>query len=110
MPPITPEPSHSIQTWWNFTPSAEITRPPHQQNAATTPALRGPAFSSQPPHSAAEEPSSTKNRVYIQPSVEIFQSQLVANICSKKPMSLAHSTAPVMPMACDSGSQNTEKP
>src|SRR5512142_1549974 len=110
MPPITPEPTHSIQIWWVLTPMAEITRPPHQQNAATTPALRGPAFSSQPPHSAAEEPRSTKNRVYIQPSVEIFKSQLVANICSKKPMSLGQSTAAPMPIACDSGSQNTEKP
>ena len=34
------------------TPNAEMTRPPHQQRAATTPALRGPARSSQPPHSA----------------------------------------------------------
>jgi hypothetical protein len=87
-----------------------MTRPPHQHNAATTPALRGPARSSQPPSSAAEVPSSTKNRVNIQPSMEIFQSQVVENSSAKKPRSGAQATGSFMPMALDSGSQNTEKP
>src|SRR3546814_9392488 len=52
-------------------------RPPHQQSAATTPALRGPTRSSQPPQMAAEVPSSTKNSVYIQPRSNWVQSQLV---------------------------------
>src|SRR5712671_1066268 len=39
---------------------AEITSPPHQHSAATTPALRGPARSSHPPQTAADDPSSTK--------------------------------------------------
>ena len=54
-------------------------RPPHQQSAATTPALRGPTRSSQPPQMAAEVPSSTKNSVYIQPRSNWVQSQLVVN-------------------------------
>src|SRR5512140_1206141 len=110
MPPLTPEPSHSIQIWCRCTPSAEISRPPHQQIADTIPARRGPTRSSQPPQIAAEVPRNTKNSVYIQPSVEIFQSQLDANISAKKPRSWAQATDCVMPMALDSGSQNTEKP
>src|SRR5512145_3514280 len=106
MPPITPEPSQSSQIWCRCTPSAEMTSPPHQHSAESTPALRGPAFSSQPPQIAAEEPRKTKNIVYIQPSMEIFQSQPELNTCSKKPMSLAHSIDWVMPRARDSGSQN----
>src|SRR3954453_5718522 len=110
MPPITPEPSHNSQIWWIMTPKAEITRPPHQQSADTTPALRGPTRSSQPPMMAAAEPRNTKNRVYVHPSIEIFQSQLVAVICCMNPKSFGHATAWVMPTALDNGSQNTEKP
>ena len=91
-------------------PSAEISMPPHQQTADTTPALRGPARSSQPPQVAADVPSSTKNRVYIQPRVEIFQSQLVVNSSAKKPASGPHLMASLMPSALDSGSQKTENP
>ena len=58
-------------------PSAPISNPPLQQKAATTPAFRGPARSSQPPQSAAEEPSTTKNNVYIQPRSPIVQSHVV---------------------------------
>ena len=36
--------------------------------------MRGPSRSSHGPNTAAEEPSITKNSVYIQPSVLIFQS------------------------------------
>lgn len=59
---------------------------------------------------AAELPSSTKNSVYIQPSVEIFQSQSVTNSSWKKPTSGPQGTGALMPTACESGSQNTEKP
>ena len=58
-------------------PKAPITRPPPQHSAATAPALRGPARSSQPPQIAAETPSTTKNSVYIQPMLATFQSQVV---------------------------------
>lgn len=110
MPPITPEPRIISQNWCKWMPSAETSMPPHQQTADTTPALRGPARSSQPPQVAAEMPSSTKNRVYIQPSVEIFQSQVVVNSSWKKPTSGPHLMASLMPSALDSGNQNTEKP
>ena len=45
------------------TPTAPISMPPHQQKAETTPALRGPTRSSQPPQMAEAEPSTTKNRL-----------------------------------------------
>src|SRR4051812_32919733 len=91
-------------------PSAEITSPPHQHNAAMNPALRGPARSSQPPQIAAAEPRNTKNSVYIQPSVDTFQSHVAEKTEATKPMSAGQSTGLVMPIALDSGSQNTEKP
>src|SRR6185312_3781487 len=110
MPPMAPDPTHSSQIWWEMTPKAEMTSPPHQHTAATTPALRGPARSSQPPQMAAAEPRKTKNRVNIHPSIEIFQSQVVAVISEKKLMSAGQATECVMPTAFESGSQNTEKP
>src|SRR5690242_14455548 len=109
-PPITPDPSHSSHIWCSWMPRAEIMNPPPQQNAATTPALRGPACSSQRPKMAADEPRNTKNRVNIQPSVLIFQSQLAANTCWRKLMSAGHGTEWVIPIALLSGSQNTLKP
>src|SRR5580692_6124323 len=109
MPPITPDPSHISQSWWTMTPTAEMTRPPHQHSAATTPALRGPTRSSHPPHSAAEEPSTTKNSVNIQPRLDIRQSQLVVN-SSPSNVRSGQATDLVMPIARDSGSQNTLKP
>ena len=69
--------------------------PPLQQQAATTPALRGPSRSTQAPKSAAEDPSITKKSVNIQPSVLIFQSP---------------GAGCVIPMARLSGSQKTLKP
>src|SRR4026208_256542 len=64
-------------------PSAPSARPPAQQKAATTPALRGPTRSSQPPQMAAEVPSNTKNRVNIQPRSNCLQLQLVVkSACS----------------------------
>src|SRR5262245_35059093 len=110
MPPITPEPSHIIHTWWVMMPSAEISSPPHQQHAATKPALRGPARSSQPPQTAAAAPRKTKYSVYIQPSSLILQSQVVANTRARNDMSGAQAIAVLPLIACDSGSQNTEKP
>src|SRR5574343_956405 len=109
MPPRTPEPSHISQIWCSLIPIAEMTRPPHQHSAETTPALRGPTRSSQPPQMAAEEPRNTKKRVYIQPSVEIFQSQFEAKSSVNRLMSAGHASGCVMPMARESGSQNTEK-
>ncbi len=76
-------------------PSADRKKPPLQQQAATTPALRGPSRSSHGPNTAAEEPSITKNSVYIHPSVLTFQSS---------------GAEAVMPMARLSGSQNTLNP
>src|SRR5262245_46905898 len=49
-------------------------KPPLQQHAATTPALRGPSRSTHAPNTAAEDPRNTKKSVYIQPSVLTFQS------------------------------------
>src|SRR5665647_1238260 len=59
-------------------PRAEINRPPHQHSVETKPALRGPARSIQPPQMAAEMPSSTKKKVYIQPRSNWLQLQSVA--------------------------------
>src|SRR3979411_2925112 len=84
-------------------------RPPPRHQAATAPALRGPARSSQPPQIAAETPSSTKNRVYIHPRLATFQSQLVVNNSCHREIS-GQAFGAVSPMARDSGSQNTEKP
>ncbi|MBS1226577.1 MAG: hypothetical protein H6R32_511 [Candidatus Aminicenantes bacterium] len=92
---MTPEPIQSRAIWWRWTPRAEMKKPPPQQNAAATPALRGPLRSSQRPKTAAEEPRKTKKSVYIQPSVLIFQSP---------------GTDWVMPMARLRGSQKTLKP
>ncbi len=86
---------------------AESPRPPHQQIAETTPALRGPARSSQPPQTAALEPRKTKNRVYIQPRIGLSQSQVVVNNFH---VPGAHSIDFEMPSALVSGNQNTEKP
>src|SRR3569833_2783623 len=92
-------------------PTDEINMPPHQHNAATTPAFRGPARSSQPPHSAAAQPRNTKYSVYIPPSVDTCQSHVVVNSSAKQPESLPHAApAPAVCSAFDSGSQNTEKP
>src|SRR5665213_527837 len=87
-----------------------MSRPPHQQIAATTPALRGPACSSQPPQMADAAPRNTKNSVNIQPSMLIFQSQADEKIVAITDMSAGHATDFEMPIACDSGSQNTLKP
>src|SRR5215470_10975059 len=110
MPPTIPVPSHIIQIWWRYTPSAEKTSPPHQQHAATNPALRGPARSSHPPQTAAAAPRKTKKRVYIHPNSLIFQSQVVANTRARNDMSAGQATDCVMPMARESGNQNTLNP
>ena len=88
----------------------EITSPPAQQKAAATPALRGPERSTQLPNTAADEPRKTKNKVNIQPNMEIGQSQVVVKILAKKLMFSGQATGAAMPMALESGSQNTEKP
>jgi hypothetical protein len=65
--------------------------------------------SSQPPQIAADEPSITKNSVYIQPRLDIRQSQVVLKSSVTKLM-FWHVTGCVTPKARDSGSQNTLKP
>src|SRR5438445_6116279 len=109
MPPITPEPSHNIQSWCTVTPTAEIKRPPHQQKAATIPALRGPTRSSQPPQTAADEPRKMKNSAYIGVMSTMRQSQVVRN---RDEMSDGSGQATYFwtPTARESGSQNTLKP
>src|ERR1700737_2796180 len=87
-------------------PIAPRKSPPHQHNAATKPALRGPTRSSQPPQMAAETPRNTKNSVYIQPRLATFQSQVVVNNSWNKLMS-GQAFGAVSPIARDSGSQNT---
>ena len=90
-------------------PMAPSTRPPAQQHAATTPALRGPTRSSQPPQMAAETPSTTKNSVNIQPMLAMRQSQVVVKSSWMREMS-GHVLGAVTPSARDSGSQKTLKP
>ncbi len=72
--------------------------------------MRGPACSSQPPNSAVARPRKTKNRVNIQPTIEIFQSQGVDVISAMKLMSAGQASDSLIPIAFESGSQNTEKP
>src|SRR5512140_3582351 len=84
--------------------------PPHQQIAATTPALRGPACSSQPPQIADAVPRNTKKSVNIHPSMLIFQSHVVVKMVASADMSAGHSTDLPIPIAWDSGSQNTLNP
>src|ERR1700736_2577096 len=90
-------------------PNAPISRPPPQHSAATTPALRGPTRSSQPPQIAAETPSRTKNSVNIQPMLATFQSQVVVKSSCHSDIS-GQALLAVSPTARDSGSQNTLKP
>src|SRR5262252_1305067 len=92
-----------------MTPAAPRANPPLQHNAATTPALRGPARSSHPPQIAADEPSTTKNSVYIQPRLETRQLQVVVNNSVRSEISLQPSGCGP-PIARDSGNQNTLKP
>ena len=63
IPPITPAPSQRSHSWCKRTASAESKSPPHQQQADTNAALRGPTRSSQVPKIAALEPRNTKNSV-----------------------------------------------
>ena len=110
MPPSTPVPSHRIQSWCTQMPSAPSTSPPAQQQAETSPALRGPTRSSHPPQTAAEAPRKKMNRVNTQFSSLTFQSQVVVNSAFSSPASAAQPRGLSMPMARDSGSQNTLKP
>src|SRR3989304_5620993 len=91
-------------------PRAEMPNPPLQHNAAANPALRGPDRSTQLPNTAAELPRKTKNNVYIHPSMEIGQSQLVVNTLARKLISAGQLSGASRPMARDKGNQNTENP
>src|SRR5215470_11192065 len=90
-------------------PNAPIKSPPPQHSAATTPALRGPTRSSQPPQIAADTPSNTKNSVYIQPMLATRQSHVVVTNSAASVRS-GQDTEFSTPSARDSGSQNTLKP
>src|SRR6185503_10077808 len=87
-----------------------MSRPPHQHSAETTPALRGPARSSQPPQIADAAPRKTKNRAYTMPSSLIFQSQVVEKSAPKSGVSVGQAIALLPFSARLSGSQNTLKP
>jgi len=62
------------------------------------------------PNSAALDPRNTKNRVYIQPSSGLSQSQVVVVSFSSRLIPAGQATGAVMPTARVSGSQNTENP
>src|SRR4029078_8300613 len=87
-----------------MTPIAPSTRPPHHRTAAATPALRGPARSTHPPHIAAEMPRKTKNSVYIQPRLATFQSHVVVKSSVTIDMS-GQDFDPVKPIARGSGTR-----
>src|SRR5215831_7944819 len=76
-------------------PMAEMKKPPPQQTPATTPARRGPSFSTHRPNIAADDPRKTIASVKVHVSVLTFQS-----------------SGPdfVMPIARLSGSQKTLNP
>src|ERR1700733_973734 len=91
-------------------PTAPRSSPPDQQMAAITPALRGPARSSQPPQTAAAMPKTTINRVNTQFRSATSQSQLVVNKAFRMPDPAGQATGLLPPMARDNGSQKTLKP
>jgi len=70
--------------------------------------LRGPERSSQPPHSAAEEPRKTKKSVYIQPRSAMRQSQVVVKSALMSVRS-GQGDGFLDARERDSGSQNTLK-
>ncbi len=107
---MAPVPSHSSHSWCERTPTAPRTSPPHQHTAATTPVLRGPERSAQPPNSAAEEPRKTKNRIGITCRSDTCQSQVVVTSRPASPRSAGHFVEVVIPIALVSGNVNTEKP
>ena len=87
------------------TASALRMKPPPQQKAATSAALRGPAFSSQPPKSAAEMPRMTmavSNAFTVTVSGQL---QVVEVISWKKPAVLHAASSVGMTLA--SGFQKT---
>ncbi len=109
MPPMTPSPSQITQSWWINMPTPEMMNPPPQHSAATTPALRGPARSSQPPNTAADRPRKTMPIVKMIRRLVTGQSHDVVNSDCTMVMS-GQATGLVMPIACAMGSQNTLRP
>jgi hypothetical protein len=88
MPPITPEPSHHHPELVQVDAQCRdqhAAAPAHRDDAGLA---RAGALEPAAPQ-RGREPRNTKNSVYIQPSVEIFQSQVVVNSSAKKPTSLA---------------------
>ena len=82
--------------------------PPHQHSAETTPALRGPACSSQPPHNAADTPSMKMNSVKVTLTAGTVQLHCVENSSAISDCCV-HSAA-AFPTSLVIGSQNTENP
>src|SRR3954470_5457133 len=91
-------------------PTAPSSSPPHQHRAETTPVLRGPTRSTQPPQTAAAAPRKKMNRVNTQFRSATSQSQLVVNRAFRRPEPAGQAGGFAPPMARDSGSQNTLKP
>src|ERR1700689_5349554 len=108
-PPKMPVPSHSSHSWCIDTPMPPTIMPPPQHNAAMNPALRGPARSSQPPHSAAEMPSTAMNNSNVCVTSGTLQLQVVVVSMADRPSALhAASSVPLSSLLI--GSQKTEKP
>ncbi len=68
MPPMTPYPRYRSQSWPVAMPRLATQKPETQNVPATTMALRGPAFSTQVPPTAAERPSTTIARENTHPT------------------------------------------
>ena len=83
---------------------------PDQHTAATTPALRGPARSTQPPQTAAATPRTNMNRVKIQFRSATSQSQLVVKSTFQMLEPAGQLSGLPPPTARDNGSQKTLKP
>ncbi len=109
MPPSTPVPSHTIHNWCVFTPTAPSAMPPHQQTAATTPALRGPTRSSQPPQIAAAMPRNAMNSVNVKLTDGTDQLHVVVNRSVVQLASFGQDPSGVA-SSFVIGNQNTEKP
>ena len=67
MPPMTPYPRYSTQSWLVAMPSAPTRNPVDQNTAETSIALRGPFRSTQVPPTAADSPSMTMAMLKMMP-------------------------------------------
>src|ERR1700722_5627466 len=108
-PPRMPVPNQSSHSWCIDTPMPPIIMPPPQHNAAMNPALRGPACSSQRPHSAAEMPSTAMNNSKVCVTSGTVQLQVVETSMADR-LSALHAASSVPLSSLLIGSQNTENP